>query len=224
MGFTFCVCVCMCYRTQGMHVREELSSVAEISTIATDVCILLFLHSCHQVSWTHTHFCSHRFSHSEILPHFKAWVALQTGSLRQPWVVMGSDSLNCYKPQCGAGVKWHMLLRGPGVGVEKQVIQTRQACLFSHPLMKRTASPRGLLEFLALGRMWDICPSVTLQQTHTHTVFLLPVFAYHTLTITFFTTPHTFVQPSSKQWQTDLSSQWTVLVTTLLFTFVFSFK
>lgn len=30
--------------------------------------------------------------------------------------------------------------------------------------MKRTASPQGLLEFLASGRMRDICPSVTLQQ------------------------------------------------------------
>lgn len=23
-------------------------------------------------------------------------------------LVMGSDSLSCYKPQCGAGVKWHI--------------------------------------------------------------------------------------------------------------------
>lgn len=34
--------------------------------------------------------------------------------------------------------------------------------LFSHPLMKRSGAPSGLLEFLASGRMQDICPSVTL--------------------------------------------------------------
>lgn len=149
MGFTFSVCVC--YRTQGTHVRGELSSVAEISTIATDACILLFLHSCHQVRWTHTHFCSHRFSLSEILPHSRAWVALQTGSLRQPWVVMGSDSLNCYKPQCGAEAKWHMLLRelgGRGGGGEAG--DTEPAGLL-------VLSPSNEKDSLSLGPAWVSC-------------------------------------------------------------------
>lgn len=51
-------------------------------------------------------------------------------------------------PRCGAGGKRHMVV-----------------CvwlgLFSHPLMKRTASPRGLLEFLASGGMW-ICVHLSL--------------------------------------------------------------
>lgn len=113
-----CVRACVCDRTRGMHVPGELWSAARIRTIATETCILLFLHSWHQVRHTHTHTCSHRVSHTEILPHFKAWVAFRTGSFRPCWVVMGSDSLNCYKPQCGAGVKWHMLLGG-GWGMER---------------------------------------------------------------------------------------------------------
>jgi len=77
---------------------------------------------------------------------------------------------------------------------ERERGRWNRACrlgLFSHPLMKRTASPQGLLEFLASVRMWDICPSVTLQHTNTHThahsFFLslslsLPVFLCHTST------------------------------------------
>lgn len=41
--------------------------------------------------------------------------------------------------------------------------------LFSHSIMKRTASPQGLLEFLASGRIWGTCPSVTPRQSKTHT-------------------------------------------------------
>lgn len=112
---------------------------------------------------------SHRSPHTETLPRFKARVAFR---FRPRRVVMGSDSLNCYKPQCGAGVKWHMLLQARGGGPERQRGRWNRACslgLFSHPLMKRTASPQGLLQFLASGRMRDICPSVTPQHTNTNT-------------------------------------------------------
>ena len=126
--------------------------------------------STRDVRWdANAHARSHRSSHTETLSRFKAGVAFR---LRPRRVVMGSDSLNCYKPQCGAGVKWHMLLRARGGGHERQRGRWNRACslgLFSHPLMKRTASPRGLLEFLASGRMRDICPSVTPQHTNTNT-------------------------------------------------------
>lgn len=41
-------------------------------------------------------------------------------------MVMGSDSLNCYKPQCGAGVKWHMLLREAVGEREKERVTGRE--------------------------------------------------------------------------------------------------
>lgn len=137
------------------------------------------------------------FAHNEILPRFKARAALPTGSFMPHCAVMRSDSLNCYKPQCGAGAEWHMRLRQAGAGGGRGRWYT--ACrlgLFSHPLMKRTASPQGLLEFLASGRMWDICPSVTPcnKPPHTHSLF-----ACHTRTVMFREASHThFLWLSSK--------------------------
>lgn len=84
---------------------------------------------------------------------------------------MGNDSLKCYKPQWCSAVKW------PGEGGGGQLKERGRwsgACrldLFSHSLMKRTSFPQGVLEFLASGRMWDICPSANPQQTDTCTFF-----------------------------------------------------
>ncbi len=70
---------------------------------------------------------------------------------------------------------WSGVAHAAPSGVERERERGRwnRACslgLFSHPLMKRTASPPGLLEFLALGRMRDICPSVTLQHANSPTL------------------------------------------------------
>lgn len=159
--------VCAHERTRGTHVQGELSSVARIKTSATETCVPPFLHWWHQVRQTHTHIHSftHFFFHiMKSCPSLKCEWLSKLALLGHAGLVMGSDSLSCYKPQCGAGVKWH---------IERQRERRRErwngACrfgLFSHPLMKRTASPQGLLEFLASGRMWDICPSVMPQPTN----------------------------------------------------------
>ena len=88
---------------------------------------------------------------------------------------------------------------GEGRGGGEEAMRDRErgrwnrACslgLFSHPLMKRTASPRGLLEFLASGRMRDICPSVTPQHTNTHThTFSFPPWLSVSVTQTYTSTP-----------------------------------
>ncbi len=209
-----CVCVCVCDRTRGMHVRGELSSVVRIRTIVTETCILLFLHSWHQVRHTHTlvYTCSHRFSHTEILPHFKAWVAFRMDSFRPCWVVMGSDSLNCYKPQCGAGVKWHMLLQGGGMRErerdrEREVKQSLQPWLVLSPSNEKDSLSPGPAWVSCLGtdvRYLSICYSATHQ--HTHTFFIpslslsLPVSVTQTHSYTIYAASHTPFWPSSKQW------------------------
>lgn len=137
---------------------------------------------------------SHRSPHTETLPRFKARVAFR---FRPRRVVMGSDSLNCYKPQCGAGVKWHMLLRGEGGRpweTERQVKQSLQPWLVLSPSNEKDSLSPGPASVSCLGtdaRYLSICYSTTHQHQHTLT-FSFPPWLSVSVTQTYTSTqPHT---------------------------------